>query len=247
MILKISGGGLCLILGGPSGVPPMARWEGKTYSVSQSIHWKCQRVIERPSLAPRCCSPSDQYPHYPNYAVGWARSPRELMVPIERDMLALGCEVEVEVVVVGSDSRLLRAAGGAWQRVRVWPSRDNFFFFFFYNCHQGSFEYFMKQSEARASVGYIDDEELARLQRWNWEVQETALWGCTHSTSVGVLFKRLSCHFFWHWETVFFFSRQQRRNITHNRDEMLSWSNGGKIRTCPNWRLTHIFYTTNLV
>lgn len=66
-------------------------------------------------------------------------------------MLALGCEVEV--VVLGSYARLLRAAGGAWQRERVRPS-GAFKFLFFYNCHRGLFEYFMKTSEKHTSVGY---------------------------------------------------------------------------------------------
>lgn len=97
-------------------------------------------------------------------------------------MLALGCEVEV-VVVVGSYARLLRAAGGAWQRERVRPSGDFSFYFF---CHRGLFEYFMKTSQKQARVwGIIYNEEPARLQRRNWEVQETALRGCKHSGSVG--------------------------------------------------------------
>lgn len=44
-------------------------------------------------------------------------------------MLALGCEVVAAGVAgaaVGSSSRLLRAAGGAWQRERLRPSRDIF-------------------------------------------------------------------------------------------------------------------------
>lgn len=43
-------------------------------------------------------------------------------------MLALGCEVVAAVAAgaVGSYSRLLRAAGGAWQRERLRPSRDIF-------------------------------------------------------------------------------------------------------------------------
>lgn len=40
-----------------------------TLSLSQFIR-KCQCVIDCASLAPRCRSPSDQYHHYPNYAVG---------------------------------------------------------------------------------------------------------------------------------------------------------------------------------
>lgn len=53
----------------------MARREEKMDSVTQSIHWKCQCVIDCPSLAPRCCPPSDQYHHYPNDAAGLACSP----------------------------------------------------------------------------------------------------------------------------------------------------------------------------
>lgn len=44
--------------------------ERKMDSVTQSIHSKCQCVIDCASLAPRRCSPPDQYYHYPNYAVG---------------------------------------------------------------------------------------------------------------------------------------------------------------------------------
>lgn len=43
-------------------------------------------------------------------------------------MLALGCEAVAAGAAgaVGSSSRLLRAAGGAWQRERLRPSRDIF-------------------------------------------------------------------------------------------------------------------------
>lgn len=44
--------------------------ERKMDSVTQSIHSKCQCVIDCSSLALRSCSPSDQYYHYRNYAVG---------------------------------------------------------------------------------------------------------------------------------------------------------------------------------
>lgn len=44
-------------------------------SVTQSIHSKCQCVIDCASLAPRCCSPSDQYHHYPNYAASYSSVP----------------------------------------------------------------------------------------------------------------------------------------------------------------------------
>lgn len=157
-------------------------------------------------------------------------------------MLALGCEVEV--AVVGSPSRLLRAAGGAWQRERVRPSRAFFFFFppTVIGARLNILWKAVRSTSASVSVS-------VGAHRWrgtqpgcsegNWEVRETALWGCFHSGSVGgfvFLFKRLSCHFyliffsFWHWETVFVFERQQRRRITYNQNEMLSWSNGGKIR-----------------
>lgn len=49
--------------------------EGKMNSVTQSIHSKCQCVIDCASLAPRCCSPSDQYHHYPNYAASYSSVP----------------------------------------------------------------------------------------------------------------------------------------------------------------------------
>ena len=72
---------ILLISTDDSGVPPAvgvglnSQEGGKMDSVIQSIHLKCQCVIDCPSLAPRCCPQSDQYHHYPNYAAGLARSP----------------------------------------------------------------------------------------------------------------------------------------------------------------------------
>lgn len=44
-------------------------------SVTQSIHSKCQCVIDCTSLVLQCCFPADQYYHYPNYAVCYLSAP----------------------------------------------------------------------------------------------------------------------------------------------------------------------------
>lgn len=175
-------------------------------------------------------------------------------------MLALGCEVEV--AVVGSPSRLLRAAGGAWQRKRVRPSRA-FFFFFLQLSSRSIWIFYEKQSEARAQAwawasGPIDGEEpspaaakgTGRCGRQLCGAASTLdQWGVLFFCLKGCCVTFISFFFFpiWHWETVFFFERQQRRRITYNRNENAVMKQWGQNKKCPNWRLTHIFYTTNLV
>lgn len=246
MLLISTGGGFLQDPDLDGGVTPNGEEGGKMDPVTQSIHWKCQCVIDCPSLAPRCCPPSDQYHHYPNYAAGLARSPLNWWSLLRERyagtwMWGGG----------GGAGVILSSAESSWRSLaeREGTTQQGFFLTTVIRTHLN-----ILWKPARSSVGYY--------QWWGTgPAAEKGLGGARDSfaglytlwISGGGLFKRLLCHFFvvffffWHWETVFFFERQQRRHITHNRDEMLSWSSGGKIRTCPNWKLTHIFYTTNLV
>lgn len=174
-------------------------------------------------------------------------------------MLALGCEVEV--AVVGSPSRLLRAAGGAWQRERVRPSRA--FFFFFLQLSSGPvWIFYEKQSEARARAwawasGPIDGEEPSPAAAKGTGRCGRQLCGAASTLDQwGVLFFCLKgCRVTF---ILFFFSflalgdcfrlRATTAPTHHIQPEwnavMKQW---GQNKKCPNWRLTHIFYTTNLV
>lgn len=104
-------------------------------------------------------------------------------------MLALGCEVVA--VAVGSYSRLLRAAGRALRRERMRPSRD----IFFTNVIRAHLNNLWNSQKHVGVLDTIDVEEPA----WG------SAMGLFKGGVGGGVFKRLPCHFFWHWETVFFF------------------------------------------
>lgn len=89
-------------------------------------------------------------------------------------MLALGCGVVAAAAVagaVGSYSRLLRAAGGAWQRGEA-ATQQGYIFTNVIGAHLNNL--WNSQKHVRV-LGNIDVEEPARVWRQDWEVLETAL------------------------------------------------------------------------
>lgn len=114
---------------------PSNHWEKNGLSLSQSIENANVQLIVH--LLPRGAAP-----HLINITIIlimlWVSSqpPVNWWSLLRYCMLALGCE---ERGVGGvSCSCLLRAAGGAWQRVRAWPGRDHCDtpMEIFYNCSQ---------------------------------------------------------------------------------------------------------------
>ncbi len=109
-------------------------------SVTQSFRSKCQCVIDCTSLALRCCSPSDQYYHYPNYAVvqllapvHWWSQLREICWHLEVSWGGGVCREWRGVLLSPAESswRSLAAGEGTTRQGPLWHADGNF-----YNCCQ---------------------------------------------------------------------------------------------------------------